>query len=250
MLYHYTSIKNIKKILDKKQFRLTRIADFNDNSEFKHTISMCCDKLLLSDNDRNFIIGAMTKKQNLIFVGCFCSNCDSLFLWKNYGKFNIEFYKSGLVELADQHRRSYGDINSISGFINCEYLKESQELVIESALEQWKRSNGCEIPIDTLSHLSTIFKQQKFFSERETRISVCLNSVKQVKTNFSKIKRRYLPLHFQSNLNDLIKSITIGPSICPENEERKLKLFLKKHDIRNITIRHSEISYDDFLHNL
>lgn len=248
MLYHYTSFNKLISILKTQQFWLTKISDFDDVSEFSHTISLLCKELLLSSADHDNLLSEITKINNLIFVGCFCSDIDSQYLWNNYGEFNIEFSKQILMNMVHYQQRSMGWIAARSNFLPCEYCIESQKAMIEGAIKQWKKGNGYSIPINALSHLSTLFKKSKFCPEQETRLVLYLKGgspIKKLKDGCKEKDYWELPIRTRNGFQP-IKSITIGPTGRPEEVANKLRSCLKEHQLGDIAIKHSKISYKEF----
>ena len=249
MLYHYTSIEKLKHILETQKFWLTKISDFEDASEFRHTISMLCKELSLSALDHDKLLSVITKTNNLVFVGCFCSDVDRPYLWKNYGELNIEFSKNVLMDMVSYQQRTFGYISAHSSdFLHCEYCSERQEAVIKSALKQWSKENGHTIPVNDLSHLATLFKKSEFCPEQETRLVLYLKDGSPIKTLKKQSKIiNYWELPFRTNNGSQpIKSITIGPINRCDEVERDLRVLLNKHQLGNIAINHSRISYEEF----
>lgn len=248
MLYHYTSIKKLKSILETQKLWLTKISDFEDASEFLLTISMLCKELYLPTVEHDKLLSIITKRNDLIFVGCFCSDVDSAHLWKNYGELNIEFSKKTLMNMVRYQQHTFGHIYRYSNFLPCEYCSERQEAIIKGALKQWRKENGHTIPVDDLSHLATLFKKSKFCPEQETRLVLYLKDGSPIKTLKHGHKEvNYLELPFQTNNgSQLIKSITIGPTNRHDEVERDLRLFLDKQQLGDIAINHSKISHEEF----
>jgi len=140
MLYHYTSIEKLKNILETQKLWMTKISDFKDDCEFYHAISMVSKELSMSRADSFKLFSEVKKHNSNIYVGCFCSDNDSLFLWKNYGGLrgvNIEFSKKELMSLVHYQQRSFGYISANSNFLSCEYHRVRQEAIIKGALKQW-----------------------------------------------------------------------------------------------------------------
>lgn len=249
MLYHYTTIDKLKSILETQQLWLTKISNLEDVSEFFYTISLVCDELSLSSENRYRLYNEITKTSNYIFVGSFCGDVDSLYLWKHYGEFNIEFSKIELMYLVDYQQRTMGYILSHSGLLPCEYHRWRHEKITIDALEQWIKGNNYSIPVNDLTHLATIFKKSEFCTEQETRLVLYLKIDSPIKTFDSNQKKfNYWELPFRTDsARKLIKSITIGPIINPDDVERELRVFLNKHQLGYIAINRSKISNDEFM---
>jgi len=248
MLYHYTSIEKLIKILETQKLRLTKISDFEDAYEFRHTISMLCRKLSLPAVEHEKLLSIITKINDLVFVGCFCSDVDRPYLWKNYGELNIEFSESILMDMVRYQQLTSGYIHTCSKFLNCEYNSEHQEAVIEDVIKQWGKGSGHAIPVNDLFHLATFFKKPEFFQEQETRLVLYLKDGSPIKTLERCHKNiNYWELPFRTNDgNQPIKSITIGPTNRCDEVERDLRVLLDKQQLGEISINHSEISYEDF----
>ena len=90
MLYHYTRIESILNILVTQRLRLTNISYFKDVTEFIHTISLLSKELSLSPTAEQDLQSDLTQQNYLTFVGCFCDESDRLFLWREYGGYNLD----------------------------------------------------------------------------------------------------------------------------------------------------------------
>jgi hypothetical protein len=242
MLYHYTRVENLKKILEAQKLLLTNISCFEDVSEFLYTVSILSRELSLSSEDEINIKSALTENINLIFVGCFCSDSNSPYLWEKYGDCNIEFSEEGLVAMVQSQQRSTGNVTTYSNPLRCEYCKVTQVEIIKSALKQWKQM-GDRISVGSFSHLATIFKRSNYCPEQETRLVVHLKDSSLVKKRErDAVTVRYWELPFRSHDGPLpIKSITIGPVKYPEETARNLRVILSANNLENIAINHSSI---------
>jgi len=247
MLYHYTKLNALTSILNTQQFRLTKITDFDDCDEFFYTLSLLCKELEIDFADCNKLVSEIEKINNLIFVGCFCSDGDSPHHWKEYGKFNIEFSKRVLMRMVHYQQRSYGWISAHSNYISCEYCSKSHRTKIKGAIRQWKNGNGYSIPVDALSHLATFFKKSEFCPEQETRLVLYLKNgapIKKMKVDST--EKEFWLLPFRTNDRDQpIKSITIGPNCQPE-DVASLRVFLLENNLGDVAIKYSKIPKEEF----
>ncbi len=241
MLYHYTSIDKLKSILKTQQLWLTKISNFKDISEFKHTLSLIAKELLLPFND---LENALSQFSNNIFVSCFCEDFDRSYLWENYGEFNIGFSKTALNGMVGYQQRAYGYIKAYSNFLRCEYCLTRQKSFIEKAYSNCNNDIGYTIPVDALTHLATIYKKSEFCPEQETRLVLYLKDGSPIKTVGSV---NYFVLPFRTD-NDIhpIKSITVGPTYNFDNTERELRNVLDALEMNNIAINRSNISQQEF----
>lgn len=85
MLYHYTSLATLEKILDSGGLRATHISFLNDSEEFKY-----CLNLLSRDipEEFHFYFSDIAKQEipaSPVFVSCLSSKVDDLNQWRGYG---------------------------------------------------------------------------------------------------------------------------------------------------------------------
>jgi hypothetical protein len=247
MLYHYTGIEKLVNILATRRLWLTNISCFKDVHEFTHAVSLLSKELSLSPRVEQELRSELTRQNDLLFVGCFCSESDRLFLWKEYGGYNIEFAEQDLRAMVD-YQAYMGQVSSYSNLLPCEYDKKRQDRIITNALSQWKKG-GNVIFGKEFSHLATSFKHPKYCPEQETRLVVQLKNCIAIKTRETDTTiTKYWELPLRSYGGPLpIRSITVGPTRYPEKTIRDLRGSLLAYRLGPVTINHSKIAYQEFI---
>jgi hypothetical protein len=101
-LYHYTTLKSLKGILETRILRLTNVLDMDDKREFVHGLEIARE--VLADNGDPFnLIGES------IFAGCSCTDGDKRGQWKRYAArgrgYAIEFDYDRLLELGAEQNQ-------------------------------------------------------------------------------------------------------------------------------------------------
>jgi hypothetical protein len=239
MLYHYSRIENILNIITTQRFRLTNISCFKDVSEFIYTVSLLSRELSLSPAAEREFQAELSRQNHRVFVGCFCSESDRLFLWKEYGGYNIGFAEQDLRAMVD-YQAYMGHVTSYSNLLPCEYDEEKQGGIIRNALNQWKE-RGNVISGKEFSHLATLFKHPSYSPEREMRLVVKLRE-----TEANVAKYWELPLRSYGGFLP-IRSITIGPTEYPEKATHDLRISLRRGGLEHIDINPSNIPYQEYV---
>ena len=247
MLYHYTRVESVLNILETQRLRLTNISCFKDAHEFMHAVSLLSKELSLSPMAEQELQSELTQQNHLTFVGCFCSESDRLFLWKEYGGYNIEFAEQDLRAMVD-YQAYMGHVTSYSNLLPCEYDEERKTGIIRNALSQWEE-RGNIISGKEFFHLATLFKHPKYCPEQEIRLVVQLKDNSVIKTRKTdKETTKYWGLPFRPYNGFLpIRSITIGPTQYPEKVFRDLRSSLLAYGLEHVTINHTSISYQEFV---
>lgn len=273
-LYHYCSSETLIKILQGKSLRLSDITKSNDSKE----ISFLYEKYLewsrkenpeLKDNSSclffNKYLFDNQLSQTIIFVSCFSTNEDDLYMWSQYGDNGkgvfIEFNKDEIEKLlenikigtSEEIRNNYPNISLGKApikFEKVEYLED------ENA-DEFFRNHNC-LPIGKDNQLKTLnkiielcpsvkngfFKQENEYRIFYTKLPDCSNgdSYKYINNltyvNENKGISEILPFKsISSNTfahkmvldlpfdKSLIKSITLGPN-CKLSEKDVKELFM------------------------
>ncbi len=108
MLYHYTSIDNLKKIIKSRELWLTNIRKFKDTDEYVYAVTLLCGEMNLSRNNISKLMALIEGEMNLHYVCCFCEDPDNKHLWKNYGSVNLGFSRSELLSVVKGNLRDNG----------------------------------------------------------------------------------------------------------------------------------------------
>lgn len=90
LLYHYTSIGTLDKILSNKTFRLTNMDNLNDKSEYRYGVNLLKNKIT-DFEQKNHITDSfdLTLLDRFMFSGklysvSFTENVDDLYFWNSY----------------------------------------------------------------------------------------------------------------------------------------------------------------------
>jgi hypothetical protein len=234
--------------LESRQLWLTNISCFEDAEEFIYTVSLIAQRLSLSATMTEEFLSFVTQQNPSTFVSCFCRDADRKDLWQRYGRsggYNIEFTEQDMWAMAAY--QAGGNISYHRNPSPCIYDKNRQDALVENAMEEWKR-NGHGISFDQVYHLATVFKRQCFCPEQETRFIVRLKDLSSVKTREvckRTVKYWELPLRSFEGLLP-IRTITMGPTQDPKKAARDLRHFLLECQLKDVNIKHSKVSYEDF----
>ncbi len=239
MLYHYTNISVLYKILESRRLRLTNIDCFKDTFEFKHAISMLSKELSLPLSMEKHLISELKQLSRLIYVFCFCKEKDKEYLFQRYGDLNIGFHKRDLLAML-AYQASF--IQSYR-FIECNYDELNQQEIIKDAVKQWEQE-GNFIPGYKLCLLATHFKSSAYKEENETRLIVQLNKSNRIMTGENNANERssrisnFWELRLRSFHTDLVpfRSITLGPKFKYQDTVCKLQDELNTHGLESVEI--------------
>ncbi|MEJ5961597.1 hypothetical protein [Pedobacter immunditicola] len=89
-VYHYTSLGVLKKIIDYKALRFTKINSLNDKSEYKHGIQLLKNKMTEFEKENNtegkFDLSLLDTFSFLdkLYSVSFTENGDNLTFWNSY----------------------------------------------------------------------------------------------------------------------------------------------------------------------
>jgi len=259
-LYHYTDQNGLIGILDSKSMRATHLFYQNDASEFKHgeeVFYRVIETVKARNNaTSNGDIVADIKSRiatynNPVFTTSFSESEKSLNQYRGYSKSKPGFSIGFDIEKIKSHAES---LNFQCKIAKCLYNDREQEDFAEKMIAE-HIPHDSEISQDAINRIaaiistySSVMKHESFHEEKEWRLIYdCLNPVRK----FYHIRAGesfLIPfLAVPIITNEVIKSITIGPTPHPDLAYISTKELLSKHGIfngkLNECIRKSNLPY-------
>lgn len=268
MIYHYSSVDKLLKIIESKKLYLFNAYNMNDNLEIywiNHLLNEEFQKYDSNNEIINEVIENYKIANSIPYICCFSYERDLLSQWRAYAddgagiaigfdetKFNVE-NKIPVTGLSWKNS---------TGLYECIYNEEEQKKIIHSLIEDCinntkdgKSLQLFELPTK-LRMFSMIMKNPAFFEEREIRlihlplIMLDKNKQFQLTGNISSINfmkkgdgiSSYFKFPLDSIFNDeLIPEIILGPR-CSVNVD-DLRLLLYSNNLINTKIVRSKASY-------
>jgi len=258
-LHHYTDLKGINGILQKIKECIwaSGIRYLNDSLEFKYVFDKFCgylnkkDKELFQNVFKDFLDSDEVKKNaESVFVISFSTVNDSLSQWRGYGGetcgFSINFIPN---KLRDYVTKLQAESNNVNVRLSKCYYQEAEHK--EIICEYWnvnkdklKKNDGDEVKINAwldLCKLASCIKHPKFEEEQEWRIIIENPSECRIKHRCRKSYLvPYIEFDISHNVEDLIDSITIGPTIDKKITRSSISSLLGE---TGITLNETEIPY-------
>lgn len=264
-LFHYTTQEGLLGIIRNRNLRATKVICLNDASEFQLALKLAKEILTNFKNEEESIIFKIDKLREEIdsiqmlniFVSSFSKNGDQLSQWRAYGN------PSGGYAIGFHGPKLFVEAKKQGFFMaQCEYREEKQKEYITSLIEKYlskdlnafgvdkvdKKTRTIKIAAFTdfwkeLSSLAPIIKHKGFYEEEEWRI-ITESAMSSSKVSYREGSTYIIPFcEFSFNFPEqLIKSITIGPTPHREISKNALRMFLQKHGL-SIEIKFTEIPY-------
>lgn len=268
LLFHYTSIESLLKILqgsdEKIVFWASHTSFLNDPEEFEFANSII-RKTLVDYEEENKI--SEKKSQNLFgkggifgsfaylpgepFILSFSEHGDDLSMWRAYGHDG----NGVCIGLDKEMLESYTKDVVNTQLLECEYRREIIEKDFKNywkdEYENFKIEKSENGGIQTGFNDASLFfsmprygfsaKSPAYSSEAEWRL--CTNEWKQFR--FRTRGNLIVPFIEHKFDKSIVKKIVIGPSLNSLQVEKGLKFFLKKSGFSDITcsVETSKISY-------
>lgn len=273
LLYHYTSIETLQKILqdyDNKEICMwaTHVAFLNDPKEYIYALELIKESVIkyeiqnnVSENKRKSrclfsdegggFISSLVKIAGEPYLISFSENEDSLSMWRGYAKnglgISIGFDKRMLTEYAQLRSN---EINH-TVVLECTYDKAK---TIESMVGSWTNyyedfSLGTEgnpgitlislEPLETLMNLCFSSKNASYKEEQEYRLCTYEHSDYNIRVSGSIM----VPYVQHVMPKKMIKKIIVGPCLDQHIAKKGLEMFLKKHDCSDVVVDVSNTSY-------
>lgn len=257
-IYHYTSPKGFKSIIEHSKIRFTDSRFLNDIEE-QFNISNTLKKILNEPNinlkkgiidvlekytNTEYLKELFNKKKRFIF-SCTKSN-DELSLWNyyikqnNYIGYSIGFSPRRMLDFLEKnddntitsHKCLYNDNEKqiyLMGIIN-----KAEEALNAKAFQNKQMKHVLDYLDDCIYISSIIFKNEKFSSENEIRFICEKKSLASTNQNIqyrlnNGIMIPYIEIDI--DLKDIISSVTIGPGKQDDFVLQGTKEFLSKNKI-------------------
>ena len=273
-LYHYTSQKGLKGILQNKNLWMTNIRYLNDSSEFSYTINLVKTELKKRKDkyynhcktlyDKTYKAYELTEKfcNNLLnnteyefYVFSLSQKKNDLNQWREYcpkeGGFCVEFDYKKLSHIINPDG---GNQENHINIKKCEYHKKEQIKSISSLFDNLDTSftstNSVDLPhifikfvLDILK-LSSYCKDTSFKDEIEYRI---ISRGEHNNKIYREGKSTIIPYIEFSPLDDdnklPISKIWIGPTPHPELSKMSVESLLKSEKYKGVKVIKSKIPY-------
>jgi len=281
VLYHYTSLKGLLGLIDKKVIWATNIFCVNDQSELKRAISLLTDeltsrieplkknyfelapraigteinpdiikireKIRFMESIKDVVDDVISEDRAQFYVCSFTELNDNLNQWRGYCQdgngFSIGFdFTTQKVDRAIAIRR-------------CEYNEDKQKEILKYLLDRWFNASK-KIPTNILPELvskavndffaiAPLFKHPKYQEENEWRIVVSGKTDKFYNNVKFVESNDIIKPYYCLPLNRLptIADIRVGPSSHTDLNTSTAKLFLKSKNMDSSIISKSKIPY-------
>lgn len=241
LLYHYTSLKTFKKILQgmidsQIHLRAGNSQTMNDSSECVYFLKSIQKTVDLTEKDIDNIIETKQKYDNTYLIS-FSDKKDDLHMWTCYGDdaqgIAISFFKDKLVQSLSKYSfpmRLY----------KCRYgkCKELYEQ-IGSPNAETLRAEGEKDSIPYYYRFSDFVKHPSFDCEHEWRLVMLKGVDEQIVGNSRKLYNPNADAFFIPIPIECIESIYVGPSA---KDLDAVKGIISTY-LPNVTIKQSKIPY-------
>ena len=265
-IYHYTSASVAMQIIENNKLRFTDRYYLNDSSEGRYVLQLCLDnikKLEVDGEFRNYLEKELRERQKNIQRDDFyvhqisCSiDPDNLSLWNYYTKGDgIQGYNLGLDALQIKENLSTENDKKIDNKLEDfqkvydEEIKVDNKNIGKRVLEIEKQKIAM-VAIDVLLIQGIFFKAEYFKAEQEYRIAIIIDrhnaETNEGETSCGKLRFMerngifipYIDIKFKKNL---LKNITISPTISYNKEQESLKNMLETYQYNGCEIKKSLI---------
>lgn len=241
-LYHYTSISNLKNIIESKEFWVTRSDFLNDPGEviyFAELVTKEIEQLkipkewldLLYQNFKTYFPVAFSPS---FYILSLSNNKDSLSMWNYYGKndgycIGIDFTK--MLEIFNTKGYTYWHGSIIYdekiqiNILNNEFQNTYNYWVTEHQGEEKMLMTMIDTLINRWVRYALFFKHNSFQQEEEYRVVFphTSNLIVNYRTDHG-VFTPFITIAVEKNKDEKfpLNSITIGPSIKHDKAERGL----------------------------
>jgi len=234
ILFHYTSIGSLMKILDnvkneKVCIRATHAKYFNDPFEYKHAISLFKTSMVRYEKENkiknkksthfnNKFLSSLSMFSGHPYILSFSEHVDDLNMWRTYGS-NGNGVAIGLdLTMLEEYVKDTN--NTDSKLLKCQYeedliIKELKLYLKPLYKRLYFRKGHFYIDQETfriildISNFCFSFKRPEFSSENEWRLCRTLSDLKNVK--FYERNGIIIPFIEHMFPLDIIKKIIVGP---------------------------------------
>lgn len=257
ILYHYTSVGTLLKIVDindndKICLRATNAKYFNDPHEYSLAISLLKSSMIsyekeksienkISQNLKNKLLTTFSTMPGTPFILSLSENPDNLTMWRTYGVdgkgVSIGFDKDMLENYAKDEN------NTNTRLYECVYEKDK---IFKGLLNYWSKIYNTISIIDDngknsigfqsfrflfdIVHFSFQFKRSEYNLEREWRL--CKNE--SIEKNYRFIERDGIIIPFVEHYfpKSIIKKIIIGPCTNKILTKKSILTLLKSKEFQ------------------
>lgn len=245
-LYHYTTQRGVKGIVEAHEFWATKVQYMNDATEFRLGFRLVEKRIehhlrQTTDEREKKVLSRLARSYDgiegvNIFVGCFCENSDLLSQWRGYSGashgYSIGMSSGKLAEWAER---------SEFRLARCIYDEASQIEIIDQLIHYAVANDDHGTIagefIGGLLSVSAFFKDKSFQEEQEWRIVSELKSSADDAFGFREGKSMLVPYYridIGGGVDSAIRSVTIGPCPHPKLAESSVRVMLGRHDIPGV----------------
>jgi len=245
LVYHYTSLEALHKILTSRCFHFTHCAFMNDYSEFEFGINSFQEKMreYIQDSEDQIAIDKLdliknVKRSGKVFIGSFTSLRDSISQWRLYASnatgVAIGLNVAQLDDFCNKNELLFGSIVYSNDFdkLFAQFVKTIMPLashVMDNQTTSKIRSFNTII-FGYLLTMTCFMKHIGFKEEYEIR--VVAGSGTKVKNKLHKgLYIPYCEIDFDGSLLELIDEIWIGPASNQELAKRSVQLMLEENEL-------------------
>ncbi len=253
-IYHYSTLRTFKSILESQSLQLTHISYLNDLTEFKDGIKFVGNFLRSVPDNRQFEELINLNEKALLHGGkisdfcvfSFCLDGNLLNQWRAYGQdgfgIAIGFDTKLINNICDEKDFFFGE---------CFYSEESKKKACNVIFESLHNIQEIKEKITFFWMLSAIFalfsKNVHFREEKEARIA----TLPGVELNIKEKDNGLVAFHcldIKEKMINLIKEIIIGPCHRDRLDEmhKTLEVVLQKAGISSCVIKESDIPYRSY----
>ncbi|MEQ9288612.1 MAG: DUF2971 domain-containing protein [Cyclobacteriaceae bacterium] len=271
ILYHYTSVDTLLKIIENGQaekvcFRATNINFFNDPQEYTLAISLLKQSMIQYEKIKSIknpkskqanwkSISNLSNLSGTPFLLSLSLNPDNLAMWRNYGANG----KGVAIGIEYDKIIKYTQAESVynTSLVKCHY---SKDIIISSLISYWE-SNYDEIDFTDkgktvnfyntnflfdLSSLCFTIKNNEYSYEDEWRL--CKNEYKAEEIKFREKNGIIVPFIEHFFEKGIIKEIVVGPCVNKDLTKKSIEFLLKKRkfQIPEDSIVLSKVQYRTF----
>lgn len=173
LVYHYTSVESLFKIVTSRRLRLGNIFFMNDSMEVEWLFKQAAEVMEQTEGEYVDALGGVLLMRGFdyIFCGCFTERCDDLSQWRGYADDG-----RGIAIGVDLSRILAANANSNLERMEVEYDTEPQRASVKEILDKWLPASEPVVlkdlmePYHRLSRLATKCKNVAFRDEEEVRI--------------------------------------------------------------------------------
>lgn len=256
VLYHYTTLDSLEKIMKGKCMHFSHVSWLNDYSEYDWGLNLFQEKLLEIVNEKGekaeriikkFIdIIKRDKNKDNPCVGSFTALKESLSQWRGYANSGsgvcIGFDADIMKRICKKNNFIIGDVLYGNSFddIHTNFLAKISSFISADLNDLVDDSANVSMCI---SILSCFVKHEGFQEEKEIRIAIPFTEKLPNKIK-GKLYAPYFLFDFKESFPSIFKEIWIGPAANQELVAKSVSLLLKEYGFNGFCeIFKSDIPY-------